>query len=70
MEKLRREQKHGCPDLWTELRGEERLVADVSAFEHLKRKICWPNPLWENLASLIFNDRSVKKTKWLYTAWQ
>lgn len=62
-------QKHGCPDLWKESGGEDKLVEEFSAFENLPKKICQSDPMWEGLANVIFNDKTVQKKKWLYTVW-
>lgn len=32
MEKLKRGLRRGCPDLWTESGGEDRIVGEMSAF--------------------------------------
>ncbi len=69
MEKLKRGQRRGCPDVWTESGGEDRIVRELSAFGNLNRKICWNNPMWEMLAAKIFKEKNVKKKKWLYTVW-
>ena len=69
MAKLRRGQRHGCPYLWTLSGGEDKIVEELSAFGHLKKKINWNSPIWEDLAGKLFDDKSVKKKKWLYTVW-
>ena len=69
MDKLRRGQRHGCPDLWTQSGGEDKIVAELAAFVHLKKKIPWNSPMWETLAGKIFDDKAVNKKKWLYTVW-
>lgn len=69
MEKLKRGQKRGCPDLWTQSGGEDRRVRELSAFEHLNRKISWNSPMWKTLAAKIFKEKNVNKKKRLYTVW-
>ncbi len=61
MEKLKRGQRRGCPDVWTESGGEDIIVRELSAFGNLNRKICWNNPMWEMLAAKIFKEKNLKK---------
>ena len=63
MEKLRRGQRRGYPDLWTESGGDNRIVRELSTFEHLNRKISWNSPKRETLAAKIFKEKNVKKKK-------
>lgn len=63
MEKLKRGLRRGCPDLWTESGGEDRIVGEMSAFEQLTRKMSWKSPMWETLAAIILTLANVKKKK-------
>lgn len=69
MAKLKRGQRRGYPGLWSESGGEDKLVAGFTVFANLKKRISWNSPMWGDVAGMIFNDKSVKKKKWLYTIW-
>lgn len=44
MDKLRRGQRRGYPDLWMQSGGEDKIVAELSAFGNLKKKSVLEQP--------------------------
>lgn len=69
MDKLRREQIRGYPDLWMQSGGEDKIVAELSAFGNLKKKCLGTAPCGKNWQEKFLMTKLLKKKKWLYTVW-